>query len=184
MKLSNEKLESVVEMLLPEVRKIAQKFFIAGGNSDDLCQEGLIGLVDGIEKYDESRGDVDSESFKAFVLMCAKRQILDAIKKANSKKNLALNTSISLSAEDVEALGESGMELIHHLTPEEIMMEMFDKEETASAISINLSSFEQVVLNLYLEGMKQSEIAEKLDKTVKSIDNTLQRIKNKIKGKN
>ncbi|MBP3630413.1 MAG: sigma-70 family RNA polymerase sigma factor [Clostridia bacterium] len=184
MKLSKEELESVVEMLLPEVKKISQKFFIAGGNSDDLCQEGLIGLVDGIERYDENRGGIESESFKAFVLMCAKRQILDAIKKANSKKNMALNTSISLSAEDVEALGESGMELIHPLTPEEIVMELFEKEETATTISINLSSFEQEVLNLYLEGMKQSEIAEKLDKSIKSIDNTLQRIKNKIKGKN
>ena len=184
MKLSNDKMERVIEELLPEVRKIAQKFFIAGGSSDDLCQEGLIGLVDGIEKYDESRGDIESDAFKAFVLMCAKRQILDAIKKANSKKNMALNNSISLSAEDVESFGESGMELIHSLTPEEIVMDRFEKEETASSISINLSSFEKDVLNLYLEGLKQSEIAEKLDKTTKSIDNTLQRIKNKIKGKN
>lgn len=184
MKLSNERLESVIESLLPEVKKIAQRFFISGGNADDLCQEGLIGLVDGIGKYDESRGDENSESFKAFVLMCAKRQILDAIKKANSKKNMALNNSISLSAEDIEAMGESGIELIHSLTPEEIVLDQFEKEETASTISINLSSLEQSVLDMYLEGLKQSEIAGALNKSIKSIDNTLQRIKNKIKGKN
>lgn len=184
MKLSKYTLEAVIEGMMPEVRHIAQKFFIAGGSVDDLCQEGLIGLIDGIDKYDEERGDVDSEAFKAFVLMCAKRQILDAIKKANSKKNMALNTSISLSAEDIEAIGESSIELVHPLTPEEIIIEQFEKEEQVSTISINLSGFEQEVLDLYLEGLKQSEIANKLDKSTKSIDNTLQRIKNKIKGKN
>lgn len=184
MKLSNEKLEQVIESLTPEVKKIAQRFFLVGGNSDDLCQEGLIGLVDGIDKYDETRGDIESESFKAFVLMCAKRQILDAIRKANSQKNMALNTSISLSVEDVEAVGESGMELIHPLTPEEIIMERFEKEETTTTILLKLSKFEQEVLDLYLEGLKQSAIAQKLEKTPKSIDNTLQRIKNKLKGKN
>lgn len=184
MKLSKDTLEAVIESMMPEVRHIAQKFFMAGGSVDDLCQEGLIGLIDGIDRYDETRGDINSDAFKAFVLMCAKRQILDAIKKANSKKNMALNTSISLSAEDIEAIGESGIELIHPLTPEEIIMEQFEKEEHASTISINLSGFEQEVLDLYLEGLKQSEIAKKLDKNIKSIDNTLQRIKNKIKGKN
>ena len=97
---------------------------------------------------------------------------------------MALNTSISLSVEDVEAVGESGMELIHPLTPEEIIMERFEKEETTTTILLKLSKFEQEVLDLYLEGLKQSAIAQKLEKSPKSIDNTLQRIKNKLKGKN
>ena len=183
MKLSSEEKELIIERLMPEVKKIAQKFFIIGGSVDDLCQEGLIGLWDGIEKYDQNRGNIESEAFKGFVLMCARRQIIDAVEKSNSKKNQALNTSISLSAEKVEEIGESGIELVHPLTPEEIVLDRFEKEEQASSISINLSSFEQEVLNLYLEGLKQSQIAEALDKTTKSIDNTIQRIKNKLKGK-
>ena len=184
MKLSSERKEIVIESLMPEVKKIAQKFFMVGGSVEDLCQEGLIGLLDGIDKYDESRGDTESNAFKAFVLLCARRQILDAIEKANSKKNWALNNSISLSAEDVEEKGESSMELVRPLTPEEIVLDRFEKEEQASSIIINLSGFEQNVLNLYLEGLKQSQIANLLNKTPKSIDNTIQRIKNKIKGKN
>ncbi len=182
MVLSEEKLESVVASLEDDVKLIAQKYFLSGGSVEDLVQEGLIGLVDGINCFDDGKGGIESPAFKPFVLMCAKRQILDAVRRANSNKNTALNKSISLSSEEYE-LGAEVLTDSIHLSPEEIVMDIIDKEEKTQVISIMLSDTEKQVLDLYLDGCKQSEIAVQLNKSVKSIDNTLQRIKNKIKGK-
>lgn len=182
MKLADDELEIFVGKFLPEIKIMAHKYYIAGGSEDDLVQEGLIGLVDGVNSYDESYGDVDSDAFKAFVLMCAKRQILDAIKRANSKRNTVLNNSLSLN--DIDGgISEGVSSLLSNETPEDIVIERCEKEEASREISIKLSEQEKMVLDLYLDGLKQSEIAIKLDKSVKSIDNSLQRIKNKIKGR-
>lgn len=182
MEIQNDELEKIIADSLPDVKRIANKYFIIGGSLDDLVQEGMIGLIDGIRAYDSTHGDKDSENFKSFILMCAKRQILDAIKKDNSKKNSVLNNSIALN-DGFEKGQESGKENVRIDTPEDIVMNRIEQEETANSISIMLSKFEKSVLNLYLEGCKQSEIALQLNKSIKSVDNTLQRIKNKIKGK-
>lgn len=183
MVVSNEILEKIIADRVPDIKIIAKKYFITGGSEDDLIQEGLIGLADGINKFDETHGDYNSEAFKSFILMCAKRQILDAIRKENSKKNMVLNKSISLSDENLEQRIDNDVEHSRAKTPEEIVMDRLENEETASSIAILLSKLEKTILDLYLDGCKQSEIAVKLNKSVKSIDNTLQRIKNKIKGK-
>ena len=111
--------------------------------------------------------------------MCAKRQILDAIKKANSKRNLPLNSSVSINTDSYLEADE-----IYDIaqTPEELVIKKDEAKEQLFSIEIKLSEFEKQVLDLYLEGLKQSAIAQKLGKSNKSIDNTLQRIKNKLRG--
>ncbi len=182
MEIQVEELEKIIADKLPDIKRIANKYFITGGSLDDLVQEGMIGLIDGIRSYDPSHGELGSKNFDSFILMCAKRQILDAIKKDNSQKNRVLNNSISLN-DGFEKGQETGKEVVRVDTPEDIVINRLSQEERENSISIMLSKFEKTVLNLYLEGCKQSEIALQLNKSIKSVDNTLQRIKNKIKGK-
>lgn len=179
MKVSESELEQLIKDNVNNIKLIAQKYYLSGGGEEDLLQEGLIGFIDGVKSYDESRGGTESENFRKFTLMCAKRQILDAIKKANSKRNLPLNNSVSISADDFLIEGEKLNSL---QTPEDLVIKRDEADEQITSINLNLSTLEKQVLALYLEGFRQSVIAEKLNKSVKSIDNTLQRIKNKLRG--
>ena len=181
--MENRRIEELINQYKDDIHRIAKKYFIADGSDDDLFQEALIGFVQGVNNYDWSRGDNNSEPFKKFVFMCVKRQLLDAVKKSNSKKNIPLNSSVSLindhdqnMTEYVDLQGEQ-----QSLNPEEIIMGKIELEEKHKMLHLSLSEFEMQVLDLYLAGAKQSDIAKELQKTTKSIDNTLQRIKSKLK---
>lgn len=172
-------LEFFIDLYKDNVRSIANKYYITDGSVEDLFQEGLIGLSQGYSTYDTSHGEVGSEAFKSFLLMCAKRQILDAVKRSNSKRNLPMNNFVSISSDDfveTAVLGGASRETLED--------EVINRVSGENELILNLSEFERGVLDLYLEGLKQSEIATELNKPVKSIDNTLQRIKTKLKRKN
>ena len=171
-------IEDIIRDYSENVRAIAKKFYISDGSSEDLFQEGLIGLIQGYNSYDTSHGEVGSEAFKSFLLMCAKRQIIDAVKKSNSKRNLPMNNFVSLSSDDFVETSD-----IASLTAEPLEDKVINKMTSMEdgLTILDLSGFENEVLNLYLEGLKQSQIATILSKPVKSIDNTLQRIKTKLK---
>ena len=160
------------------VRLIAKKFFISDGSVDDLYQEGLIGLIQGYNNYDKSHGELGSEPFKSFLLMCAKRRILDAVKRSNSKRNSPMNNFVSLTSEDFVETSNM-INMVEEPLEDKVINKLL--EESEPFICVNLSEFERQVLDLELEGLKQSEIAERLNKPVKSIDNTIQRIKTKLK---
>ncbi len=181
-KSKNISVEEVIRKFSPELKVIAKKYYIAGGGEDDLYQEGMIGMVQAINGYDKTRGDINSEQFKKFVLMCAKRQILDAIKQANRKKNSPLNNYVSFDNK-LDSMSESTETTPTALNPELILLQKEGLEERNEEINLTLSSFEKQVLDLYLDGISQSEIAQLFDKSIKSIDNCLQRVKNKLKGK-
>lgn len=171
-------IESIIREYSEDVRAIARKYYISDGSDEDLYQEGLIGLIQGYNTYDESHGEVGCDAFKSFVLMCAKRQIIDAVKKSNSKRNQPMNNFVSISSdnfvETAEFIDSSAVSL-----EDKIISKV--SSELEEKVNLNLSEFERLVLDLYLGGLKQSEIAQDLDKSVKSIDNTLQRIKTKLK---
>ena len=172
-------LEYYIDLYKDNVRAIANKYYISDGSGDDLFQEGLIGLSQGYKTYDTSHGEVGSEAFKSFVLMCAKRQIIDAVKRSNSKRNLPMNNFVSISSDDfVETAVLGGV------SGETLEDEVINRVSGENDLILNLSEFERRVLDLYLEGLKQSEIASELNRATKSIDNTLQRIKTKLKRKN
>lgn len=165
------------------IKNLCRKFYIVGGTTDDLYQEGIIGLLEACKNYN---GDSLFEpQFDAFVKLCIKRQIFDAIKKTQSKKNKALNESVSLVGVTESGDEISKLDIISDRTAISDPLEMFiDKEKFNEEMELcerELSEFEKLVLNHYLSGEKQSEIAKKLNKNVKSIDNTLQRIKSKLK---
>lgn len=171
-------IEDVIRDYSENIRAIAKKFYISDGSTEDLFQEGLIGLIQGYNSYDLAHGEIGSDAFKSFLLMCAKRQIIDAVKKSNSKRNSPMNNFVSLSSDDFVETSD-----IASLTAEPLEDKVINKMTSMEdgLTILDLSSFENEVLNLYLEGLKQSQIATILSKPVKSIDNTLQRIKTKLK---
>ena len=171
-------IEEIIRDYSDDVRAIAKKFYISDGSTDDLFQEGLIGLSQGYNTYDKTHGEIGCSAFKSFVLMCARRQIIDAVKRSNSKRNLPMTNFVSLSAENFIETPELNNGMMEPF--EEQIINKVSNEESNSII-VGLSEFEREVLDFYLDGFKQSEIATILNKTIKSIDNTLQRIKTKLK---
>ena len=166
------------------VRNKAKALFLIGGDKDDLIQEGMIGLYKAIRDY---QADKDN-SFFNFADLCVSRQIYSAIKASHRKKNLPLNTYISLYApaygensdsEDKEAL----VDIIYQKkisNPEELII---DKENTSMIeyeLVRRLSDLEKRVLGLYMKDLKYIQIAEVLGKEPKTIDNALTRIKTKL----
>lgn len=177
-----EIINKLVESYASVIRGICRRFYLVGGSSDDLYQEGMIGLIEAVRKFDETRGTVGDESFKRFATTCIKRQILDAIKRSNAKKNMPLNNSVPMvrknDEDDEFEIAELGMAS----DPEELFISKEKQEERLELLHKSLSSFEQQVLSLYLEGLSTKDIAAELKKTPRSITNTIQRIKLKVKG--
>jgi len=128
---------------------------------------------------------VFEQRFESFAKLCIRRQIFDAIKKSNTQKNKALNESVSFMNLTETGDSQSVLDVWSDRTTSNDPLDLFlDKEKFNERIKIcegQLSGFEKEVLKHYLDGEKQSEIAEKLNKDVKSIDNTIQRIKSKLK---
>lgn len=180
--------EPAVDYLLEKykflVRNKAKAFYLIGGDKDDLIQEGMIGLYKAIRDFKEDKDN----SFFNFADLCISRQIYSAIKASNRKKNLPLNTYISLyepvygennDNEEKEAL----VNIIHQKNvsnPEELVI---DKENTSMIeyeLVRRLSDLEKQVLDLYMQDLKYVQIAEVLGKEPKTIDNALTRIKTKL----
>ncbi|WP_095532852.1 RNA polymerase sporulation sigma factor SigH [Domibacillus mangrovi] len=162
------------------VRAKARSYFLIGADKEDIVQEGMIGLYKAVRDY---KGDKLS-TFKAFAELCITRQIITAIKTATRQKHIPLNSYISLDKPIYDE--ESDRTLMDVLTgvkitdPEELMInrELFISIE--GKVNELLSDLERQVLALYLDGRSYQEIAEELNRHVKSIDNALQRVKRKL----
>ncbi len=169
--------EVLVERYLRLVRICARPLFLAGGDSEDLIQEGTFGLLSAIKNFDPE----DGSSFRTFAEHCIRMRLLSAIKSASRNKHFPLNDGISLeqlseeSSADLSALSEN-----FRCNPEELVLARESKEELYAAFSRCLSRFEIKVLDLYLEGLSYREIAERLCKSAKSVDNAVQRIRQKL----
>ncbi|OON95871.1 MAG: RNA polymerase factor sigma-70 [Epulopiscium sp. Nele67-Bin005] len=159
-------------------QKIRTSYFI-GSERDDLVQEGMIGLFKAICDYKPSK----QISFKQFAQICIKRQISTAFTMANRKKHIPLNTSISLNqpitTEEAENLTLLDL-MAENTTPEDLVISNEQLQILNDKIKNVLSNFEFEVLTLHLKGQPYQDIAIILDKSPKSIDNALQRIKRKI----
>ena len=174
-------LEVLLKQNKPLINQIARKYFLIGAEIDDLIQEGMIGLYRAVTTFDATK----ENSFKSYAKVCIERAVINAIKSANSKKNLPLNQSISLSLNSSGSDDDDEDDVVAYVTwdnndPESILLSREHYKKLFEKATQNLSVFEQNVLKLYLEGLSYSEIAEKLDKNEKSIDNGLTRIKTKI----
>ena len=164
------------------VRKKAKAMYLLGGENDDLIQEGMIGLFKAIRDYDTSQ----ETSFYSFADLCISRQMYTAIKLSQRQKHMPLNSYVSLYERREDADEEKQQPLIELLraekdnNPEELFL---DKEYflmLEQELKERLSDLESRVLHLHLMGEDYHSIAKLLDKSPKSIDNALQRIKKKM----
>lgn len=168
-------MDYILEKYKPLVLRKANAMFLIGGDTDDLIQEGMIGLFKAVRDYQPDR----EASFQSFANLCIDRQIYTAIRSSNRQKHQPLNTYVSLSSSDTEEnLRDSWVE---HDNPESILIDRENVSALEQEMEKNLSPLENQVLHLYLDGNGYVEIAEILGKTPKSIDNALRRIRKKIK---
>lgn len=160
------------------VKRETREIYIIGADSEDLMQEGMIGLFKAIRDFDVDK----NSSFYTFASLCIKRQIYTAVTSSNRKKHAPLNNYISFYS------GEGGEcnAVINTLVAEEESnpeTNVLIQERVGGLmekIDTRLSKYERCVLTLYLDGLSYMEIAERLDKTEKSIDNAIQRIRKKL----
>jgi RNA polymerase sporulation-specific sigma factor len=163
------------------VRLKASSYFLAGGDSDDLIQEGLVGLYKAVRDY---RTDRES-SFRNFAELCITRQIITAVKTATRNKHTPLNQYVSFSATPASATdGEPTLdEIIPGPSVDDPISQVISSEELRALVgclSTALSDLESRVLSLYLDGRSYEEIAGLLDCDAKTVDNALQRVKRKV----
>ena len=165
------------------VRSKAKSMFILGGDSEDLIQEGMIGLFKAVRDYDSGR----DASFYTFADLCISRQMYTAVQASGRQKHFPLNNYVSLDSSPGRKGSQEDIRLLEALAartepnPEEVFL---DKERVAyleNTIENELSAFEKQVLDLYMTGMSYTQIAKVLGRSEKATDNALQRLKSKIK---
>ena len=171
-------IERLMNQYKGRVKRLARAYFLVGGDSDDLIQEGMIGLFKAIRDYDSQKG---KGNFTAFADMCINRNMQTAVKTSLRNKHRVLNESLSLNNET-----DCQEEYINYIidenaeNPLDILLKDEQSRDFKAQIQNDLSKLEKKVLYEYLEGHSYSEIADKLNKSVKAVDNTLQRIKKKL----
>jgi RNA polymerase sporulation-specific sigma factor len=164
------------------VRLKASSYFLAGGDSDDLIQEGLVGLYKAIRDY---RTDRES-SFRNFAELCITRQIITAVKTATRNKHTPLNQYLSFSSSPSSSAAEGEPtldEVIPGPSVHDPVNQVISSEELqalVACLSTVLSELESRVLSLYLDGHSYEDVGKRLDCDTKTVDNALQRVKRKV----
>ncbi len=169
--------EEIMDYLIEKykfmVRQKARVLYLVGGEEDDLIQEGMIGLFKAVRDYQKGK----EASFQTFARLCVDRQMYHAIQSSNRQKHQPLNTYVSFSSENWETdLGN-----LRQQSPESIVIDQENAEGMEARIRKQLSKFENSVLEDYLAGYDYLQIGERMNKSPKSIDNALQRIRMKVK---
>jgi RNA polymerase sporulation-specific sigma factor len=155
------------------VKRLAGSYFLIGGETDDLVQEGLLGVLDAIDSYDNTKND----RFYPFAKLCINRKMIKAINSSQTQKNSQLNSYVSLDNEE----GINDYLIDEFMDPERLLMDKENEEIARNMILKILSPFERKVFSQMLLGYDYVKIADLLNKPVKSIDNAIQRIKLKVK---
>ena len=164
------------------VRLKASSYFLAGGDSEDLIQEGLVGLYKAIRDY---RTDRES-SFRNFAELCITRQIITAVKTATRNKHTPLNQYVSFSSTPAGEAAENDSTLDEMLpgpTVHDPVNQVISSEELralVACLSTALSELESRVLALYLDGHSYEEVGRRIGCDCKTVDNALQRVKRKV----
>ena len=157
------------------VKVCTRPFFLAGGDSEDLLQEGMIGLLSAIREFDPNGGS----SFRSFAELCIRRRVISAARSAARLKHAPLNDGVSL--EQLQS-GES-QHIFQQLTtrsPEDLVLDQAWADAFLAACSRFLSDFENRILMDYLHGLSYAEMAQRCGRSEKSIDNAIQRIRRKL----
>jgi len=156
------------------VRATARPYFIIGADSEDLVQEGMIGLYKAISQFHTEK----AAGFAAFASVCIKNQILTAVRNASRKKHSPLNTYVSIDRENPEILHiiDQGADA----NPESALMQQESRRNLHALVSTSLSALESAVLAHFLAGLSYTEIAQIQGISAKSVDNALFRIRRKV----
>lgn len=171
LKAAQEKNEEAIDQVFSQYRHlvvaISRKYFLIGGEQEDLIQEGMVGLFKAVNSFDIDKND----NFSVYATMLIEREIISAIRRANAGSQQVLSDSIFIDNDD--ELGDSACpesDFINEERTEALTTEIFQK----------LSKFEKVVADYFLKGYNYVDIAKLTNKTPKSIDNALSRIKKKL----
>lgn len=175
----SDAIQHLIERYRHTVSAVSRSYFLAGGDTEDLVQEGMIGVFRAIMTFDENKS-----SFKRYALLCIKTAILSLIKKSNSNKNKPLNGYISLSGYKDDDADKSPIVVSEDFDPENKYINKEEELELQSKINSVLSKLENKILSYYLLGYSYDEIASYTQKDKKSIDNALQRIRKKLSKNN
>lgn len=178
---NNQVVDYLMEKYKDFVRKKAREMYIIGGDNDDLIQEGMIGLFKAVRDYKSEK----DASFFTFADLCISRQMYTAIHASNRKKHIPLNTYVSLYSGISEEENESTVLMnnvysINDMNPEELFIDKENEGFIEEQLHENLSNFELEVADLYIAGVNYSQIAKILERTPKSVDNAIQRIRSKL----
>ncbi len=174
--------DRIVKRYFGFVRLKASSYFLIGGDSDDLIQEGLVGLYKAVRDF---RTDRES-SFRNFAELCITRQIITAVKTSTRNKHTPLNEYVSFSQSPAASAGDGDPtldELLPGPTAHDPVNQVISTEELQSLVgclSSVLSELESSVLSLYLDGYSYETVAERLECDTKTVDNALQRVKRKV----
>lgn len=176
----NEIIDYLMNKYKNLVRKKAKALYLIGGDTDDLIQEGMIGLFKAVRDY---RDDKES-SFYHFADLCIARQLYTAVEASQRKKHAPLNSYIPLYADSGDSDEwnlENALSSMDELNPEKMVIHQENLKAFQKKVSDSLSSMEKEVLTYYLQGFDYVQIAEAMGKEPKAIDNALQRLKKKLK---
>lgn len=178
-----QSMEELLRYFKPKMIAISREYFLVGADFDDLLQESMIGLYKAIQVYDSDK----NHSFSAFASLCIHRQLQNAVKLANRKKNTPLNTYIPIKYYDGSNSSddENVMKLVIVDDNSDIEKNYIDKEMNTimlSKVKDILSEDQFLILKLFLNGLSYLDIAERLDLTTKNVDNQLQAIKKKLRS--
>ena len=169
--------ETLVTRYTRLVRTCARPFFLAGGDSEDLIQEGMVALIKAVREFSPDK----AATFRTFAEICIRNRLYSVLRASARDKHKALNQSISLDTPDFDSNSyTSGTSSLAQRDPEDFLI---DREHTAALLAgvrKQLSEFEAKILGYYLDGLSCREIADTVGKPPKSVDNAVQRIRRKV----
>ena len=169
--------ETLVKRYFQLVRQLARPYYLAGGDSDDLIQEGMIGLIYGVREYDGGK----SASFHTFAEICIRNRLYSAVRAAARDKHTPLNQSVPLEIPFFDSHNSFfGAHLMSQANPEDLIIGREGLEDALNVVRKQLSEFEAKILGYYLDGLTVREMAEAVSRSPKSVDNAVQRIRRKV----
>ncbi len=167
----DEAMALLISAVTPIARAKASDFAIARISNEDLTQEGMLGFLDAVKKFDPSKG----VPFKAFAETCINNRIVSAVRFNLNSRNAVLSNAVPLENDSGEAAAGND--------PADIISDKFETEHLAEFLNSELSDFEKKVLDLRLKGKSYVQISDMLCRSEKAVDNALQRIRSKMRKK-
>ena len=157
------------------IRSLARPYFLTGGDGEDLIQEGMLGLLNAIRGFDPQ----EETSFRTFAVLCIRRRLYSALRRAAGTKNVSLDDCLSLES---SLFDETQSRNDNQRGPEELLIDREEAQKRYQNLLLLLSAYEQSVLRCFLRGMSYREIAEITKRSEKAVDNAVQRIRRKFEN--